>query len=57
VAGDLRELDVHVLPGGKFHWADPGEGEAFIRLALGRPREVVREGAEVIRAYLEDRAR
>jgi enduracididine biosynthesis enzyme MppP len=56
VAGDLRELDVHVLPGGKFHWADPGAGEAFIRLALGRPREVVREGAEVVRAYLEERS-
>jgi enduracididine biosynthesis enzyme MppP len=54
VASDLRELDVHVLPGPKFHWADPGEGEAFIRIALSRPREDVREGAEIIRAYLEE---
>lgn len=55
VADDLRERDVHVLPGPKFHWADPAAGEAFIRIALGRPREVVRDGAEVVRAYLEER--
>jgi enduracididine biosynthesis enzyme MppP len=57
VAADLRERDVHVLPGAKFYWADPGEGESFIRIALGRPREDVREGAQVIRAYLEERPR
>lgn len=56
VAADLRERDVHVLPGPKFHWADPAEGESFIRIALSRPREVVREGAEVVRSYLEERA-
>lgn len=55
VATELQERDVHVLPGPKFHWADPGAGEAFIRIALSRPREAVREGAEMIRAYLEER--
>jgi enduracididine biosynthesis enzyme MppP len=55
VAADLRRRDVHVLPGPKFHWADPAAGEAFLRIALSRPREQVREGAEIIRAYLEER--
>lgn len=57
VAADLRERDVHVLPGGKFHWAHPAQGEAFIRIALSRPREHVRRGAEIIRGYLEGAVR
>lgn len=56
VAADLRERGAHVLPGGKFHWADAEAGEAFIRIALGRSRETVHGGAEAIRAYLEERA-
>jgi enduracididine biosynthesis enzyme MppP len=56
VAGELRERDVHVLPGPNFHWADPTGGETFIRIALSRPPDDIREGAEIIRCYLEERA-
>lgn len=57
VAEDLRQRDVHVLPGSKFHWAEPVDGERFIRVALGRPESTVRAGAERIREYLEERCR
>lgn len=53
----LRERNVHVLPGPKFHWADPAEGERFIRIALSRPGEQIRHGAEIIRRFLEESSR
>ena len=55
VARDLRRRGVHVLPGPRFHWAEPEAGEAFIRIALGRSAGEVRAGAEIIRAELDER--
>ncbi len=52
VAEDLRGRGVQVLPCPKFHWASPTDGERFIRVALGRPEQAVRQGAEIIREYL-----
>jgi enduracididine biosynthesis enzyme MppP len=51
-AEELRARGVQVLPCPKFHWANPADGERFIRVALGRPEQAVRRGAEIIREYL-----
>src|SRR4051794_21123034 len=39
LAEALARRDVFVLPGGPFFWANPAEGERFIRVALLRPRD------------------
>jgi enduracididine biosynthesis enzyme MppP len=51
----LRRQNVHVLPCRQFHWADPQAGERFVRVALGRPPEVICAAAAAIRAYAEPR--
>jgi enduracididine biosynthesis enzyme MppP len=37
----LRGRGVHVLPCRQFYWADPQPGERFVRVALGRPPEMI----------------
>jgi len=44
-AGGLRERGVQVLPCPKFHWAEPEQGNRFLRVALGRPEPAIRAGA------------
>ena len=39
LAEALARRDVFVLPGGPFFWANPAEGQQFIRVALLRPRD------------------
>jgi enduracididine biosynthesis enzyme MppP len=53
VSGELRHEGVHVLPCRQFHWAAPEAGERYIRVALSRRPEVVREAAVAIRTYLD----
>ena len=50
---DLRADGVHTLPCGPFHWARPGEGEPFLRIALGREPELVEQVARAVRGHLE----
>jgi DNA-binding transcriptional MocR family regulator len=49
----LRGQNVHVLPCGQFHWAEPAAGEHFVRLALSRPPEAVTSAAAAIRDHVE----
>ena len=37
----LRRRGLHVFPGHLFHWAQPGDGDRFLRVALARDPEVV----------------
>jgi enduracididine biosynthesis enzyme MppP len=52
VRGALLGHGVHVLPCGPFHWADPPEGDGFVRLALARDREVVEAATSALAARL-----
>lgn len=51
-AGTLYERllseNVHVLPCGPFHWAEPSSGRYFIRISLSRPADVVRTATEAL---------
>jgi enduracididine biosynthesis enzyme MppP len=49
----LRSRGVHVLPCGQFHWARPGDGDCFIRIALGREPEMIERAIAEIRHSLE----
>lgn len=49
----LRQRSVHILPCRQFYWADPDSGERYIRLALSRPPEMIKAGADAIRDYIE----
>jgi enduracididine biosynthesis enzyme MppP len=50
---DLRAQGVHVLPCRQFFWADPRAGERFVRVAIGRPTELVADAAAAIRRCCE----
>lgn len=39
---------IHVLPCTPFHWADPEEGQRFVRLSLARPPATVQRVARVL---------
>jgi enduracididine biosynthesis enzyme MppP len=52
---DLSHSGVHMLPCSQFHWADPVAGERYVRIALGRPPEVIQAAAAAIRGYAECR--
>ena len=52
---DLRHSGVQLLPCSQFHWADPAAGERYVRVALGRPPEVIQAAAAAIRGYAECR--
>jgi enduracididine biosynthesis enzyme MppP len=45
----LRRQNVHLLPCRQFHWADPEVGERFVRMALGRPPEMISAAAAALR--------
>jgi enduracididine biosynthesis enzyme MppP len=49
----LQQNAVHILPCRQFYWADPDSGERCIRLALSRPPEMIKAGADAIRNYIE----
>jgi enduracididine biosynthesis enzyme MppP len=51
----LRRQGVHVLPCRQFHWAEPGAGERYLRVALGRPAGLVAGAAAAIRRCLAPR--
>lgn len=53
----LNELGVHVLPCGPFHWAEPSEGESFIRLSLARDTDVLEKALRQIAPRLQVMAR
>lgn len=40
---------VHVLPGTNFFWKQPDRGRNFVRVALARDPQLVREGAQLLR--------
>lgn len=48
----LCERKVYVLPCHQFHWADPGSGAPYLRVALARDRDTVAAAAEAIRSLL-----
>lgn len=48
---DLRGSGVHLLPCSQFHWADQAAGERFVRVALGRPPEVIQAATAAIGSY------
>jgi enduracididine biosynthesis enzyme MppP len=52
VTDRLRDVGVHVLPCGPFHWADQAEGARFLRIALARPRATVNAAASGISSVL-----
>ncbi|MGW4393670.1 aminotransferase class I/II-fold pyridoxal phosphate-dependent enzyme [Amycolatopsis nivea] len=45
---DLVTRGVHVLPCAPFHWADPEDGERFVRLSLARPPATVEHAARAL---------
>lgn len=47
--GRLLQRGVHTVPCRPFYWADPDEGERYLRVALSRDPEDVRRAAEAIR--------
>ncbi len=49
----LRERNVYALPCRAFHWADLGEGENMIRIALARTTEPLERSMSALRAVLE----
>jgi enduracididine biosynthesis enzyme MppP len=53
---ELRADGIHVLPCRQFHWADPTEGERFVRVALGRPPADIGKAAAAIAGRLRGRA-
>lgn len=48
----LQEREVYVLPCRQFHWADPAQGERFLRVALARSRGTVAAAAQELRSVL-----
>ncbi|HET6708336.1 enduracididine biosynthesis enzyme MppP [Amycolatopsis sp.] len=48
----LRERNVFALPCTKFHWANPGEGEHSMRIALARSRAPLATAADAFRSVL-----
>jgi hypothetical protein len=51
----LFQRAVHVLPCRQFFWAEPAAGERFVRLALSRPPEIIKAGADVVCDYFAGR--
>jgi enduracididine biosynthesis enzyme MppP len=51
----LRRRGVHVLPCRRFYWAQPDAGERYLRVALGRPAELVAGAAAAIRRCMQQR--
>lgn len=51
----LFQRAVHVLPCRQFFWAEPAAGERFVRLALSRPPEIIKTGADVVCDYFAGR--
>lgn len=49
---ELARRGVHVLPGDSFHWANPVEGDRFVRVALARESLVVSRAASVLAEQL-----
>lgn len=49
----LKAEGVHVLPCGPFHWASPDQGERFIRVALGRDKQLIEVAAARLKAHFE----
>ena len=45
---ELRQRGVHVLPCGPFHWAQPSEGDRYIRVALARDTPMVSAAASAV---------
>lgn len=45
---DLVTRGIHVLPCGRFHWANPEEGLRYIRLSLARPAATVERAARAL---------
>lgn len=45
----LAGKGVEVLPGANFYWSNPDKGRQFVRIALARQPELVRQGAAIIR--------
>jgi enduracididine biosynthesis enzyme MppP len=52
VWSQLHARGVHVLPCGPFHWADPRQGERYLRVALSREPAAVIGAANAIREQL-----
>lgn len=50
----LHGVGVHVLPCRQFHWADPQEGAAILRVALARNPATLAEGVRRIAAIRTD---
>lgn len=46
VTRSLARGGVHVLPGDRFHWSDPGRGSRYLRVALARDPVRFREASE-----------
>jgi enduracididine biosynthesis enzyme MppP len=47
---------VHILPCRQFYWAEPDAGRHRIRIALGRRRETLRKGTQVVAEVLAELA-
>lgn len=52
----LTASGLHVLPCGPFHWAEPGRGERWIRVALGRDEPLIDAAAQRLRSYFGEGA-
>ncbi|HEX6342490.1 enduracididine biosynthesis enzyme MppP [Umezawaea sp.] len=48
----LREHNVYLLPCGRFHWADPSEGDRMLRIALSRSPASVDVATRALRSVL-----
>jgi len=49
----LRARGVHTLPGARFHWADPEQGDCYLRIALSRDPDVLDRALAAIRSCVE----
>jgi aspartate/methionine/tyrosine aminotransferase len=47
--GRLLQRGVHTVPCRPFYWAQPDEGEHYLRVALSRNPEAVESAVEAIR--------